>query len=735
MAIPLPPIPVGPIFTTSPLVKVTGTLPGASVQIFAAGQPSGQAVGAIGKTWVRVTGRLQAGQAITATQKTNDGQSPSNINPILVIEPPKPLPLPDFWSALSEAMGFVWMGQLVPGAELTLTVAGTGALLVRHIATRTDEVIELDKSVPLVAGDILVATQILGSGASAVISGPHNSLPLFQANKEPTPPRIVEPIESCQTSLQFIQVAASGEVKISNEGQKTWWLGADETFTGYDAPPLKAGALEVHEEYAHHNLSSKTAVFTVLAAGRPAAPEMQNVICKITGRVGFRKLVPGAILQILAEASNTGEAPTNFPVVVAEAGVDSAEQWFELPASLLPAQPAGGSVWVTARQSLCGQISISLSPNFVYSAKDTSTPPPKIVEPVYDCAAQISVEVALTLNIFQAFLDNGSPLSDPVSCLDASSLTPRLIINLYRPLHAGEIFHVAQTGCLVANQSTSVKVKALPTPLPEPLFAQHIRPGSTLLSASDIIPGSRVSLYVNNQWRTTVRTLESTVYFGVVSLKDGDRVSAIQTRCNQYSIREPIGAVVSVGKLNVAVAPPQVVRAASTTITVSAADKDTNAPVTGAVVLINGAMVGVTGKAFVFSPPKGLPAAAGLVQSSPAYSDATFSIALRDPPPPPPPPPPVKPLISLTSNGDGSFVVTGSGFKANATVNIRVVDDALTTLWFKSTSSAQGAFTFPTGHLCQRPGNLHFSANDGRPDSSDTTGLLWSNTVTVSCPL
>ena len=116
----------------------------------------------------------------------------------------------------------------------------------------------------------------------------------------------------------------------------------------------------------------------------------------------------------------------------------------------------------------------------------------------------------------------------------------------------------------------------------------------------------------------------------------------------------------------------------------------------------------------------------------------TFNVTARSrpAPPPPPPPPPVPPLISVKSNGDGSFVVSGSKFLPNKTVHIRVVDAAFTTLWIDQSSDSQGTLEYPTGKLCQGPGQLHFSANDGRdvPSAQDRTGVLWSNTVTTTCP-
>ena len=113
-------------------------------------------------------------------------------------------------------------------------------------------------------------------------------------------------------------------------------------------------------------------------------------------------------------------------------------------------------------------------------------------------------------------------------------------------------------------------------------------------------------------------------------------------------------------------------------------------------------------------------------------STSTFTVSG-----PPPPPPPVKPTISVTSSGSGQssvFVVSGSGFTLNHDVRIRVVDDALNERDFHQSADGSGNLSARLGIPCVAGGGLHFSATDGRPDPSDLTGLLWSNTFTTSCP-
>ncbi len=96
-----------------------------------------------------------------------------------------------------------------------------------------------------------------------------------------------------------------------------------------------------------------------------------------------------------------------------------------------------------------------------------------------------------------------------------------------------------------------------------------------------------------------------------------------------------------------------------------------------------------------------------------------------------------KPDLSVSASGSGakaSFTVTGSGFKPGAQVRIRVADLALQSRSFLQSANAKGKLkaklSFPV--LSGRP--LYFSATDGRPDRADLTGVLWSNTVTVTAP-
>jgi hypothetical protein len=67
-------------------------------------------------------------------------------------------------------------------------------------------------------------------------------------------------------------------------------------------------------------------------------------------------------------------------------------------------------------------------------------------------------------------------------------------------------------------------------------------------------------------------------------------------------------------------------------------------------------------------------------------------------------------------------------------VRIRVVDDALNERDTHQSADGSGHLNARLPIPCNSGLGLHFSATDGRPDSSDLTGFLWSNTFNIPCP-
>ena len=109
----------------------------------------------------------------------------------------------------------------------------------------------------------------------------------------------------------------------------------------------------------------------------------------------------------------------------------------------------------------------------------------------------------------------------------------------------------------------------------------------------------------------------------------GDLISVFQALCSETSGGEQ--AVVTRGNLRLSVTPlGPIPRGKTTDIRVDATDADTGAPVS-APVLINSALVGITGMPFQLTPKVGDPNPSGLVQGGVAYNNAAFTIALAAP--------------------------------------------------------------------------------------------------------
>jgi len=136
------------------------------------------------------------------------------------------------------------------------------------------------------------------------------------------------------------------------------------------------------------------------------------------------------------------------------------------------------------------------------------------------------------------------------------------------------------------------------------------------------------------------------------------------------------------------------------------------------------------------------------------FASSSFTVK-----PEPPPPPPV-----IDSYDRNSFTLKGKQFLPSHTVYVRltvtgsvinaygvVINDLRSTfplLQFTSDSAGNlSAVINPKNVLqvlliddlgnyvsgCASGEQLSFSANDGRPNSSDITGILWSNTLTITC--
>ena len=96
-----------------------------------------------------------------------------------------------------------------------------------------------------------------------------------------------------------------------------------------------------------------------------------------------------------------------------------------------------------------------------------------------------------------------------------------------------------------------------------------------------------------------------------------------------------------------------------------------------------------------------------------------------------------RPIIAVKAGGT-TFTVTGSGFLPDASVSVRttqILPGQVVDLRTPTRSDANGeiAIDIPGPTICAVVGPIFFSATDGRENRSDLTGVLFSNTVEMSC--
>ena len=92
------------------------------------------------------------------------------------------------------------------------------------------------------------------------------------------------------------------------------------------------------------------------------------------------------------------------------------------------------------------------------------------------------------------------------------------------------------------------------------------------------------------------------------------------------------------------------------------------------------------------------------------------------------------PTIAVKSNGDGTFVITGSGFVANSPALISATDRQADREYGVAQADGGGAFSFTTRNICPSPPPLTFIATSGVGSKTDRTDWIWSNIVQTACP-
>jgi hypothetical protein len=643
MAIPMPPTVYGPVTPLSPNVRVTGVLPQAVVTILENGAPIGHATATNpGELLVPLTIAPTPGRSITASQVDTGVTSQASSQSITVVAVPVPLPVPAILSALNTCMVDIYADGLVPGAKVITTISG--AAFGTITAGETTSWLGINPATPIAAQALAqVHQQATVNGTpqvGAAVSSP--PIPAFVTTTDLLPPPVLGPLVQCVTTRDFETVVPGAGTTITNMGQSEHWVNVSAAFSGYGGPPLRQGTATALQEMPRCGHRSATATLTVAPAKTPAAPIVTQPVCPQALVLTVSGLVPGGILHVRRRVVQSPSV-TDFQNL-GDVGIQYSTQTVDLPASLTLTDPLG-PVSISLSQECCG--GVSPATNVAVAPAGGPFAPPKIDGELVDCSRGIPISGAHPGSIVQAFNTvGGAPLSDPVGVTQ-----PAFVLNPWFPLVTGQHVQVRQVGCNAAGSSQTVVVVAAPNPLPVPVIKGPVHPAATGINVSGVVPGARLYLLVNGQLRPGSVYIYDTT--GVVPVTGAplkaaspgataDVVLVIQKICAESSTTDVRGVQVTVGTMKLTVSPAHVTRGQQTSVTVTAADAANGDAVTGQV-LLNNHPVGTTGTAFTYTPGLADPNPTGLVEDSPAYANANFTIDLVNPPPPPPPEPPPAP--------------------------------------------------------------------------------------------
>jgi hypothetical protein len=530
---PLAPVVDGPIYAVPGIsILVDNVLPDALVKVLQDGVEIGHATSTSpGSVWVLTTVTLVAGRKITATQTytgsatyvgvTTGVASPQSNFAVIVLPPPKSLPVPVFQSGINQCSNSVWLGGLFQGATVTITQGGNN--LGGGLVLYPSQWFPLTGPEPS-PGQPVEAIQkykdsVSPPGWSSLVAPEPSSLPA---------PVVAVPLRDCQTFLDMSNMTPGANITVKNGAYIDTATSPAGSYT-LDLPPLAVGILTAQQSFTRcQGVKSKTSVYHVKNLDLPR-PEVGYALCPSLGQLTVTNLLRGEVLSVTAVVQPSGQPETLTPL--GSQGISATSATVFLPA--LPANTVALQISVT----LCG-MEEPPPPAYVTVPISTSTAPigpPEILAPLYSCARSVVVANAhpgCLVTVFSGATTN--VLANPIVASGSD-----LVVPLWTALFAGEKVQVEQTGCHANGQSKPLTVLALPNPIPPPQISGPVLSDATGVTVGGVLPGAQVFLYVNGVYRSQVLALSGTVVLpvGALGLTPQNYVEVTQELCGQTSKR------------------------------------------------------------------------------------------------------------------------------------------------------------------------------------------------------
>ena len=382
------------------------------------------------------------------------------------------------------------------------------------------------------------------------------------------------------------------------------WFNVAPAFNAWGAPPLRQGKLVARQQFRRCGQPSPETVITVGPPvcpggsgdpGQPLSRRCSRRCSRNSSRVPSLSYQRSFLIRpFLGQSSSRhlGKPPRRSP-----------RNTFDIPPTISSTTAAGEPVRLSARQTLCGLAS-HRSAYTGFATPGGPYAPPKITEPVMECARRVPVTNAHPASLLRVvYADTGEPMSDHVLATSADQ-----VIRTWFPLQQGRDVAVVQSGCNANGTSAVVNVRSPPVAAAGPAnrgAGSAIGPGCSRPGlhpwSSPAPPRRRCAFGAASKRLPRMRSYR----LGSPRSRSDRRCGSSRRSVAESSPVEGRSTLVTRGRMTVTTTPATVERGSTVNVTVTATDADTGAPINGAQVLLDGKLVGQTGVAFQFKPVHG----------------------------------------------------------------------------------------------------------------------------------
>lgn len=514
----------GPVSECSDRVRVEGQLPGAEVEVVAAGSIVGRTTASSASEVVSLTTRLSAGDEVAARQSKGGTTSSLTPDPVTVQAKPDPVGPVSFAAPVFRCAECLRVEGTVPGAGVDVEAGGSA--IGRGEALHRGVHVRLRPNAP--AGGRIEARQTACGDTGATVEAPLRPAAADGEMEGRLPaPEVHGPLQACRRVVPVSGVLPGARVVIhrSSGPDPSFCVGRPGRWNVRLWTPLRRGeTIRASQELPACNLASgRSGQVPVGPPGPVDRPGIDGPLCAGGTTVRVTGLEAGAQVEIAVDVPSGGAGPSRRTV---HRGAAPEEGAFAFRVDPLPPRAD-----VTARQTICGIDSAWSAQVTVHEAPE-ELDVPRIPGPLFECATVVRV-TGLTPGTW-VYVESRR-LGAPIGWAWADG-TER-DVRVAPQLAEGDEIVARAVGCgEESDRSRPETVRPLeelgPPTVEEPVW-DCPRP----VRVSDVVPGAAVDVYVDGVWAGTGEAGATTAQVDVPAgrLREGAPVTARQRLCGRVS--------------------------------------------------------------------------------------------------------------------------------------------------------------------------------------------------------